>query len=166
MLSEAELEKELYNNAVSLLARREHAERELRQKLFRKQSNEKFDGCDSFEGAVSSVLERLKGLGFLSDARYAQMLLRSRYARGFGPERVRQELQQGGLDNELIALSFEEFEEDWFESALRAREKRFGLGILDQDIKLKAKQVRFLSSRGFSFDQVNYAIDAKEDDGW
>jgi regulatory protein len=162
MLSEAELEKDLYNYAISLLARREHSERELHQKLCRKSELELEVGV-IFNNVANAVIEALKEKGYLSNARYAQMLLRSRYARGYGPLRVRQELQQASIDSELIALSFEEFEEDWFESAFRAREKRFGLALDKDDIKLKAKQVRFLSSRGFTSEQVNYAMQKEEE---
>lgn len=161
MLSEAELEKELYSYAISLLARREHSERELHQKLCRKSELELEVGV-IFNDVANTVIERLKDIGYLSNVRYAQMLLRSRYARGYGPLRLQQELQQAGVENELIALSFEEFEEDWFESACRAREKRFGLALVKDDIKLKAKQVRFLSSRGFTSEQVNYAMQKEE----
>lgn len=76
---------------------------------------------------------------------------------------MRQELQLQRVDSELVSLSFEACEIDWFELARQVRERRFGLDDPGDDQKLRAKQQRFLYSRGFSSDQIHYAMQPSED---
>ena len=58
-----------YDKAVSLLAAREHTEKEIRDKL----------GARSFSGAdIDEAVERLKREGLLSEKRFAEVFIRSR----------------------------------------------------------------------------------------
>ncbi|MEE9446496.1 MAG: regulatory protein RecX, partial [Arenicellales bacterium] len=75
----------LWHKAVDALARREHSEFELRQKLARR-----MDDVDLLE----DVIEALYRDDLLSDERFAQMLCRSRFNRGIGPVRLKHELNQ------------------------------------------------------------------------
>ncbi|MCW8886439.1 MAG: recombination regulator RecX [Motiliproteus sp.] len=145
-------ESELLNRAYGLLARREHSRRELRQKL---QSS-----ADS-EEQLESLLEQLQAQGLQSDQRYAESFVRSRIGRGQGERRIRQELKQRGVDSENISLAFTEADADWFELALEMRRKRFGC-LPPEDVKARAKQIRFLLYRGFNQEQINYALDYVE----
>jgi regulatory protein len=65
-----------YEKALGLLARREHSARELKNKLARR-------GFDADENAVA--LERLQSKDFQSNARFGEMLVRSRIESGYGP---------------------------------------------------------------------------------
>ena len=49
-------------------------------------------------------------------------------------------------------------EVDWFELAKTTAQQKFGDNY-PVDVKEKAKRIRFLQYRGFSFDQINYAIE-------
>jgi len=53
--------------------------------------------------------------------------------------------------------------QDWFELAKQAAEKKFK-GVKAKDQKEYAKQVRFLQYRGYSFDQISYALAFEDQD--
>lgn len=149
------LRNELKRKALDLLSRREHSIYELIEKLRRHApETEK----EVFDDLVSELID----LGYLSETRYAEMLIRSRVSKGYGPSRVRQELQQKRVSRELISLSLEACDVDWFELAKEVRERRFGLLEFGSDQKLRAKQQRFLFGRGFNSDQVQYAMSCEE----
>ena len=160
-MDQSEQIKVLTSKALTLLARREHARYELKTKLLMaitKGDTPKEEG----EAFVESVLESMEAQGYLSDERYAEMLLRSRSGRGYGPGRVRQELKQQRIASDIVQLCFDACEVDWFELAKDTKQRRFGES-LELDAKQKAKQMRFLYGRGFTNDQIAYAMEGPED---
>lgn len=82
---------------------------------------------------------------------------------GYGPLRILAELQQRGVHLTPECLD-EVSEEDWCQRAVRLRAKRYGLGRLDDDLPEKLRQSRFLSRRGFSANQVERALQAREEE--
>ncbi|WP_242521654.1 regulatory protein RecX [Motiliproteus sp. SC1-56] len=147
-----EVEQELYEVAIGLLARREHSRRELSDKL---------RGRAGDGGALDRVLDRLAEEGLQSDVRFAASFVRARVERGQGSLRIRQELGQKGVDSETQALALEDCEVDWFERALAVKVKRFG-GAPPEDRREYARQARFLSYRGFTGEQVQYALENRD----
>ena len=75
------------------MARREHSRLELQRKL-------KARGHDAAE--VSGVLDELAERHLQSDERYVEVYVRSRAARGYGPQRIALELKQRGLAVEVV----------------------------------------------------------------
>jgi regulatory protein len=145
----AEARQQAYACALRLLVRREHSERELRFKLERRE----------YEAAVIDVvLEQLVDEGYLSDARFAEVFVRSRYERGVGPLKIRAELRERGVDDTLVEDAFRDLAADWFEAARRQRDKRFGASP-PQDYKERARQMRFLQQRGFGGELARAALD-------
>lgn len=138
--------------AIGLLARREHSTKELRHKLLTK-GHEPED--------VEQCLAELKAEGLLSDERFAEAYARMRSERGYGPQRIRAELAERGVDESLITLGLEAVERDWFELAAEVRLKRFGPGV-PADFKERARQMRFLQYRGFEHSQIRSACDEDE----
>lgn len=135
--------------ALYLLTRRDHGEFELWQKLVLKGFEE-----DEVQQAVTYCKEH----GYLDDQRFAHSQVRQHIAKGHGERRIRQELQQKRIDNEAINSALESQQADWFELAKQTSEKKFKPIASQQDAKEYAKQVRFLQYRGFSFDQIQYAL--------
>ncbi|MGD8570496.1 MAG: regulatory protein RecX [Gammaproteobacteria bacterium] len=134
--------------AMKLLTRREHSCQELRQKLQRK----------GFEAALAEqVTGELQREGLVSDERFAESYLRSRAEKGYGPVRIQHELRQRGTSDDIIAATVIEDDPQWLERARRVREKRFGKP-LPGGIKDKMKQQRFLQYRGFTQQQLKYAL--------
>jgi regulatory protein len=139
--------------AMDLLARREHLQRELQLKL-----NKRF----AADAVIADVLLCLQEEGLQSDWRFCESYLRMRSGRGYGPERIQQELRQKGAPAELVALAFESCEIDWLALARSTRSKKFG-DETPADYKAKSKQLRFLQYRGFAGDILSRALPDGDD---
>jgi regulatory protein len=142
--------QQAYACALRLLVRREHSERELCFKLEQRD----FDAA-----VIDTVLAQLIDEGYVSNARFAEVFVRSRHERGTGPLKIRAELRERGVDESLVEDAFRELAADWFEAASRQRDKRFG-ATPPQDFQERARQMRFLQQRGFSGEQARAAMDA------
>ncbi len=138
--------------AISLLARRDFAQLELREKLTAR-------GFDA--DSVASVLAELAGEHLLDDERYAQNYVSFHARRGHGPVRIAADLRQLGLPGELIEGALASGP-DWHEQALRARVAKFGAKP-PASWPEKARQARFLQYRGFSSDHIRTATGAAPD---
>lgn len=134
--------------AMGLLARREHAPKELAFKLTKR-------GYSS--DVVQVVLSDLIAENLLSSQRYAESLVRVRIEKGRGPVHIRDELSGHDIDESEIEQALAEADADWARLAMRARVKRFG-EALPVDFPAKAKQMRFLQRRGFDSDQIQAAF--------
>jgi regulatory protein len=128
-----------YEQAVRLLARREHSRRELSRKLAER---------DFPEAEREAALDRLEREGLQSDARFAEEYARMRLERGFGPRRVESELAEHGVAAELRHFAQLEPAEER-ERAAAALHKRFGESP-PASKKEWARRMRFLEGRGFS----------------
>ncbi len=139
--------------AVRLLARREHSRAELEQKI----------GGRTEPVLLAQALDALEADGYLSDARFAAVYLRSKAAQGFGPMRIRSEMGRKGIDAALWHQSLEAEPVDWFAQARDLARRRFGV-VPREDRKLYAKCMRYLITRGYSIDQARYALLPGDDD--
>lgn len=138
-------------SALRLLSRREYSVLELTTKL-----TVRFDA-----EVIEPLLQELIDQGLQSDERYARMILNARIARGQGPVRIAQELRGKGVASGLIAAVIENAEVDWFELARDTFLRRFG-DFPSLDMKMQSKQYRFLQYRGFSTEQVRYAMNPEK----
>ena len=135
----------LRKTAMDYLARREHGEQELARKL----SSRGFD-VDLVEAAVAD----LKADGLLSDSRFAEAFVNSRFQRGSGPQKIKAELRERGIDANLISLCIESYEDQWRQRVREVREKKFGAD-LPGDFRERSRQMRFLQQRGFTAEQIS-----------
>jgi regulatory protein len=108
---------------------------------------------------VERVLDACEASGFLDDARYAGLLLRSHIAKGHGTVRIRQALAQKGLSKDTISQALDSCDCDWFALARERAIKKYGVKPAD-DAKEKARRIRYLLGQGFSFEQVAHALNA------
>jgi regulatory protein len=142
----------LRERALRLLARREHSLAELGRKLAAHVTPE-----DDLEALVEDLLRRK----LLSDERYAESRVHS-LSRKFGAARIAHELRAKGIDKGLAerasgaarATEVERAREIWrrkFRVAPKTREER-------------VRQMRFLQSRGFSFDAIRAVVGALGED--
>ena len=134
----------IYNKALDIISRREHSEKEVRDKLLIK-----FDERDVVESAV----KKLKQTSLINDSRYAEMYTRARKRKGFGPKRIAYELNFRGVSESLSSIAIDE-EGGWTEAVKNVFNKKFKDGI-SGDFKGKAKQKSFLQNRGFSFKEID-----------
>lgn len=104
---------------------------------------------------VESVLDELVSLKFLSDERMAESLVRSASAR-FGSARLAQDMQRKGLAEGLVAEVLAPLADTEQERAQALWNRRFGK--MPVDMKERARQYRFLMSRGFSARVVSAVV--------
>ncbi len=135
---------DIRQRALGLLARREHSAKELITKLIMR---------DYDEATVQSVAATLAQEGLQSDGRFAEGYIHSRIEKGYGPVRIKLELRERGINDDLIYLHLDMHAPEWEQRVIRTREKRFGKKF-PRDFKEKAKQMRFLQQRGFSGEQI------------
>ena len=128
--------------AVRLLARREYARAELEARLVAKGAS---------RADVSAVLDELSALGYVSNERFAQALAEQKAGR-YSRRSIASELKAKGVDADDIHAALATTGVD-DASALEALwQRRFGRPPADN--REKARQVRFLQSRGFSLSAI------------
>ncbi|OOE90387.1 RecX family transcriptional regulator [Salinivibrio sharmensis] len=137
---------------MGLLARRDHSVHELQQKLTQR-------GFD--QDTIALTLDECLARGWLDDSRFAASLLRQGVSKHHGWLRICQDAKRKGIDTELLARAEQEQDVDWYTLAREAAQRKYAdldgrLPPTDQ--KGKAKRMRFLQSRGFNFDQIQYAL--------
>ena len=137
--------------AMNYLARREHSQLELRNKLLK---------ADFSHDEIDEVLNKLATANLQDDSRFAENYLRYRSQKGYGSQRIRQELKERGVNSQNIDHAFEQAEVDWFSLATSVREKRFG-SEQPEDFKQRAKQQRFLQYRGFTHEQITESFNTE-----
>lgn len=133
---------------MDFLARREHGEQEITQKLIARG----FD-ANSVEAAVRALISD----GLLSDSRFAEAFVYSRLKKGSGPQKIHAELRQRGIEDSLISACMEAVGDQWPARVRAVREKRFGRET-PVDFGERSRQMRFLQQRGFTSEQIARAF--------
>lgn len=134
--------------AMNYLARREHSYFELKQKLLAK-ARELAD--------VESVLQRLMDQGLQSDWRFTESYVGRRSQSGFGPRRITVELQQKGVDRDMISRALAALDIDWAAQVYQLCQSRFSRDPIE-DPKQVARRYRFLLGRGFTPEQIKNGL--------
>ena len=147
------LELSLYTRAMKYLVRREHSRAELHAKLLLKATP---------DDDVDRLLDELAARGWLSDSRAAEQLVRMRRNR-FGMQRIAHELRQKGIGEDLINDALLQMKDTELEAARSIWQRKFG--IVPEDAKEKAKQLRFMQSRGFMPDVIFKVLRGTDDGG-
>jgi regulatory protein len=142
--------------ALAMLARREMSRAELRKKLEPLAAD---SGTSAAE--LDQLLDSLIQSNFQSDKRYSEALAHHR-ARRFGAGRIAQELREKGVSPELTAEAVRELRGNEEARALDVWRRKFS--TLAATAEERAKQGRFLMSRGFSADVVRRVIGGKAGD--
>jgi regulatory protein len=108
------------------------------------------------EATVAFLLDKK----FLDDHAFAKAWVRYRQARPYGPQRIRLELRQKGINEEFIKESLQEAFGDYAEDDVvldlaRRRAARYQ-GI--DPVKRRKRVFDFLARRGFGLDVINKAM--------
>ena len=136
----------LRNRALGLLARREHTRAELQRKLAAHAEDPQ---------ELIDLLDDLTRRGWLSDARFTEALVQSKQAK-FGSTRLAYELRERGVADSLIREQVAHLKGSELERARQVWQAKFGAP--PEDAKARAKQMRFLQSRGFSLDVIGKVL--------
>ena len=140
-----------YDKALGLLARREHSARELKSKLARK-------GLDADESAAA--LADLRAKDYQNDARFGDMLVRTRIAGGYGPRWILAELRQHGIAEDEAQALIAAAEPDWPALLRDLVRRRYGAKPA-ANLAERAKRANFLVRRGFDAATVQSATRAQ-----
>jgi regulatory protein len=139
-------EPALRTRALRCLARREYSRAELHARLLPHVQ----EGDD-----LDAELDALAARGWLSDARAADQLLSQRRGR-FGARRITHELKQKGIGGNLIAAALPRLKETELEAARAVWQKKFSSP--PKSAQEKARQIRFLQSRGFDLETISKVV--------
>lgn len=148
--------RKAYNNAVQFLAKRKRTEAEVRKYLREK---------EAVESVIREVILKLYQYQFLDDEDYALSYVRTQMnTADKGPEVIRRELQQRGVDDALIDKAMKEYPfERQFETALQLCEKFAGKNQRDSKRVLKQKMEQLLLRKGFPYDMISSVIAELDD---
>lgn len=146
MLSRTGTALSLKGRALRALASREHSRAELARKL----SAHVGEGDD-----LDAILNELSAKGFLDDQRAAEALAHRRGAK-LGTARVVQELKAKGMDAAAIDKAQAQLRTTELERAREVWRRRFGAQA--QDLMERARQMRFLTQRGFSASIIRQVV--------
>ena len=111
----------------------------------------------SDEILIEDLLETLSNEGLQSDERFTESFVHHSLNKGQGPNKIQQELRQRGIDSILIEHYLDSADIDWIAMATEIRVKKYGEN-LPTDYQNKAKQSRFLYSRGFTSEQISQVL--------
>lgn len=142
----------LKGRALRLLAGREHSRAELEKRLA---------AHEEAPGELQRALDELQAKGFINEQRVVDSVLHRRAAR-LGAGRVKQELQAKGISAEAVAEAVEGLRGTELERAREVWRKKFGEPAADP--AGRAKQMRFLASRGFGAEVIRRVVHGGEDD--
>jgi regulatory protein len=145
-------EKSLRSRALEALSRREHSRTELARKLAPHTDN---------PDELHALLDDLQARGWLSDARYTEQIIHARQAR-YGSRKIAYELREQGIDDSLISASLAALKDTELARARGVWEKKFGQPPTTE--QEKAKQIRFMQSRGFGWGVIVRVIAGKTKD--
>lgn len=142
--------------AMSFLAMREHSAKELKDKL-----ESKFEHPKLVDSAIAGLIEQ----NLQSDERFARAFVSMRQRQGKGSLIIKMELREKGVTPELISQFVNDLDPLWFKLVCEVRDKKFQ-GAVPIDRRERAKQMRFLHSRGFSGRHIEAAFNTKTEEDW
>jgi regulatory protein len=131
-------QRTLKARAIAMLARREYARAELAARLA---------ASGATRDEMESLLDELQQLGLLSDARFAGALVRQKAA-SHATRAIARELRKRGVAKDVATAALAESGAgDELAAAQALWQRRFGRAPADD--REKARQIRFLVSRGY-----------------
>ena len=141
----------LKGRALRLLSGREHSRAELEKKL---------KVHEETPGELAQALDELQAKGFINEQRVVESVIHRRAAR-LGAGRVKQELQAKGISAEAVAEAVQALRSTELQRAREVWRKKFGEPATDA--AGRAKQMRFLASRGFGAEAIRRVVGGDED---
>jgi len=141
----------LRERALRLLTRREHSRAELARKL---------QAHAGPEDDLEALLDELAQRKLLSDERFAEARARV-LSRRFGAARIARDLRASGVEEHLADRALKAARATEVERAREVWRRKFRTAPTTREER--AKHMRFLQSRGFSFDAIRAAVGGKDE---
>ena len=142
----------LKSRALRLLSQREHSRTELERKLAQH---------EQVPGELAKALDELQARDFINDGRAIESVVHRRAGK-LGAARVKQELAAKGLSGEAVAAAMEGLRGTELDRAQGVWRKKFGSPAADANER--AKQIRFLLTRGFNAEIVRKVVQGADED--
>ena len=127
---------------MGLLARREYSRAELRDKLV---------ATGATRDEADAVLDEIAALGYLSDTRFAKALVRQKTG-ALSKRAISASLKAKGVDADVASAALAASELDDQDAMVALWLRKFGAPPAND--REKARQVRFLQSRGFALSAI------------
>lgn len=143
--------------ALTYLSYKARTEQEVRRKLARK----------DFDDAVADrTIARLHELGYLDDSAYARSYVEGRFQnKGYGPQRLRRDLQKRGVAARHIDAALEDVlqDDEVLDAARKHAEKRWRRLAREPDAyKRRQKLTDYLLRRGFAYETIRRVVEEIE----
>ena len=135
-----------------MLSAREHSRAELERKLAQ---------FEEEPGALVKVLDALQAKDFINEGRVVDSVVHRRASK-LGASRIKQELQAKGLEPQAVAEAVQALRASELDRARDVWRKKFGQQPVDA--AERAKQMRFLASRGFGGDTIHKVVSGSDED--
>ncbi len=131
------------------LARRMHTKSEMYKKLIKKEY-----ATEICEKTIEALIE----LGYINDSDYAERYTKDAInLKKHGINRIKRDLKQKGIDDEIIDQTISELDIDNSEILAKLVEQKAEKLDLN-DIKQKNRLIGFLLRRGYKYDEIFSAI--------
>ena len=138
------------SRALRLLAAREYSRAELHNKL---------QPHAQSPAELAQVLDELQAKGFINEQRVLESVIHRRAAK-LGVSRIRQELQAKGLEAEAVSRAVAQLRDSELARARDVWCKKFG--TQPTNATERARQTRFLASRGFAGDTIRRVVSGSD----
>ncbi len=132
---------------MNALSRREHSEKEIYLKFI--------NLVDSKNNLLEEIV-KLKEEGLISNQRYAEAYIRSRFHSGFGPVRIKYELGKKGVIETMIIKAFQETDLDWDDKLKSEFKKKYESNEV-KNLNIN-KISKFFLYRGFDLEKISKLI--------
>lgn len=150
--------RKAYNSAITYLARRIRSEKEIKDYLIKKETE---------EPVINEVLHKLKSQNYLNDQDYAAAYVRTQInTTDKGPDIIRMELKEKGIHKDFFEKWLDEFSlEQQLEKAKKLGEKFLEKNTRDSARVQKQKLENLLLRKGYGFEIIHAAIEDLETNG-
>jgi regulatory protein len=137
--------------ALNYLSRREHSRAELEHKLARFAED---------EAELVKVLDELQARGWLSEQRFVEQVMNVRRGK-FGCRRLIHELREKGVSAAAIETAAAQYRDQDLAAARAVWQRKYGQ--VARDAQERARQMRFLQSRGFDMEVIRKVVQGSEE---
>ena len=144
---------QLKKRALYYLGKRDYSRVELERKILTYSESLKISRVD-----LELMLDELEEKDWLSDDRFSEQFVLSK-KRKFGARKIAHELKLRGVDESIISRALRVIKDDEFLLAKKIWEKKFNQ--IPITIDEKAKQIRFMQSRGIEVAIINQIVSGK-----
>jgi regulatory protein len=149
--------RKAYNQAISYLARRMRSEKEIKDYLVKKETE---------EPVIHEVIHKLLAQKYINDREFGLAYARTQMnTTDKGPDLIRMELKEKGIEKSIIESVLEDFSFDLqLEKALKLCQKNIQKNSKDSYKIVKQKLEQMLQRKGYSFDVIKIAINEADMD--